>query len=532
MDDEDDADEETAAFNDAIKAATAASSSSPTQDPQPDQQADDLSPSTKSRQHPGRQASISLQSKMRSTSFRQGPLLPAGLPEESADSIYRKQSLKIEELERENTKLAKEAADGEARWRKSEEELEELRERAVDQTTNHDGDDQVTKLRAEIESLRRTQRQAVSAGRRSSISPDDSELRKELESRDSTISDLQLEISRLRSQLSSQTEGCETHGEQISALQSSLGRAEVNVRKLETELSDTKKALSRASEKAVVDGTERTSKDTKIRSLEKANESIKIERDDLTSKSEALEKKVDAMNKLHRETEERSNKKLTAAEAQARETQTLRARIETQEKEIGRLREAKKRTLSGSGGDEGLDELEDEERSRLERRVRELEGEVFDLRRGVWRDRRKEIQPGMTGDGDEFDDVDLSGSMPVSRRRSSTSRQSLGAGQTRHSGFTQVLNSGLAAFRGPTASPDTQKTRPRNDSLLQEFDDDEDAFDMNAFAMAQKEEEMRKMVEHVREVKRGLKQWVGWRLDLVDSRRGGGGIGVGEVFEI
>ena len=31
------------------------------------------------------------------------------------------------------------------------------------------------------------------------------------------------------------------------------------------------------------------------------------------------------------------------------------------------------------------------------------------------------------------------------------------------------------------------------------------------------------MVEYVREVKRGLKQWKGWRLDLVDARRGEGG---------
>jgi hypothetical protein len=40
------------------------------------------------------------------------------------------------------------------------------------------------------------------------------------------------------------------------------------------------------------------------------------------------------------------------------------------------------------------------------------------------------------------------------------------------------------------------------------------------------------MVEHVREVKRKLKDWQGWRLDLVDVRRGGGGFGIGEIFEV
>jgi hypothetical protein len=35
--------------------------------------------------------------------------------------------------------------------------------------------------------------------------------------------------------------------------------------------------------------------------------------------------------------------------------------------------------------DEGVDELEDEERKRLEAKVRELETDVFELRRGVAR---------------------------------------------------------------------------------------------------------------------------------------------------
>jgi hypothetical protein len=41
-------------------------------------------------------------------------------------------------------------------------------------------------------------------------------------------------------------------------------------------------------------------------------------------------------------------------------------------------------------------------------------------------------------------------------------------------------------------------------------------------------------VEWVREVKRKLRDWNGWRLDLVDSRAGveGAGVGMGEIFEI
>jgi len=82
----------------------------------------------------GRQPSLSLQSKMRSSSFRQssgGPLSPGygfSPDGETAPDIFRKQALKIDELEKDNKRLAKEASDGEKRWRKAEEELEDLRE--------------------------------------------------------------------------------------------------------------------------------------------------------------------------------------------------------------------------------------------------------------------------------------------------------------------------------------------------------------------------------------------------------------------
>lgn len=79
-------------------------------------------------------ASLAEQSKLRSSSFRRGsvtsPLSPGASPPdgETAADIYRKQAARIEELERENKKLGKEAADAEKRWKKAEEELEDLRE--------------------------------------------------------------------------------------------------------------------------------------------------------------------------------------------------------------------------------------------------------------------------------------------------------------------------------------------------------------------------------------------------------------------
>lgn len=90
-----------------------------------------------------RNPSLSLQSKMRSSSFRKGsvsglqspsgPITPGFGPDgDSASSIYLKQAAKIDELEKENKRLAKEATDGERRYKKAEEELEVLREAETD----------------------------------------------------------------------------------------------------------------------------------------------------------------------------------------------------------------------------------------------------------------------------------------------------------------------------------------------------------------------------------------------------------------
>jgi hypothetical protein len=83
--------------------------------------------------------SASTESKMRSASFRAasmsggGPLSPtsSGFPlgeGETAADIYRKQVARIEDLEKENKRLAKEATDSDKRWQKAEETLADLRE--------------------------------------------------------------------------------------------------------------------------------------------------------------------------------------------------------------------------------------------------------------------------------------------------------------------------------------------------------------------------------------------------------------------
>jgi hypothetical protein len=95
---------------------------------------------------------------MRSSSFRQssgGPLSPGygfSPDGETAPDIFRKQALKIEELEKENKRLAKEASDGEKRWKKAEEELEDLRE-AEDDSSKTKAASPVSRSSGELEKL-------------------------------------------------------------------------------------------------------------------------------------------------------------------------------------------------------------------------------------------------------------------------------------------------------------------------------------------------------------------------------------------
>ncbi|KAL5047650.1 hypothetical protein BDW71DRAFT_40414 [Aspergillus fruticulosus] len=542
-----------------------------------------------------RQPSLSIQSKMRSSSFRkssvsQGSSIPLtspsamlkspSLPPLSADGeavqeVYRKQSGRIEELEKENKRLEKEVEEVTARFKKTEDQLEDLREANVDVTElkeklriAEEKVDGVEELKAEISSLQR-QLQTRSHRNNASISvpgPSESpptDLVQELESKSAAMEAMELEISNLRAQVTEKS----ALESQITALEEELSRRENALEQSQRELKDAKNALTRASEKAVKEGVEKTSTETLIKNLQRETEELKQERTEAEKKIDTLEKKLQAMSNLHKESEARHQAKLRESEKAEKEAASLRKKLASTENENLRLKEEqetlRKREATASGGadDDALDELEDEERSRLQRRIRELEGEVFDLRRGVWQEKRQELQPGPeayapdssyeynpdAAAANAFDDVDLIGGSPEhSRRRSMAQKQH----QQQHSSLSAVLSSGIAAFTGSN-SPFYSHSHSQSPShthghgsghphaargsleLLSE-ENLEDEFDEAEFARAQAEEEARKRVEWVREIKRQLRNWKGWRLDLVDSRAGaeGAGVGMGEIFEI
>jgi len=354
------------------------------------------------------------------------------------------------------------------------------------------------------------------------------DLEAQLASKSNTIESLELELSKLHNQLTTAQSANDSHVSRIAALETQLEKANHSADSTAKELADLKKNLERASERAVAEGSSRSSAETRLAQLEAELGTAKRAADEATRRAEILEKKIETLTTLRRESDARSQAKVAEMQKQDREAKELRARVTALGNENTRLRDevARRRKLEAEGDDAGLEELEDEERMKMLSRIRALEEEVFELRRGVWREKRRDLQPGFDDGAGGFDDVDLTAS-------SSSQWRSHGSpGGQRGSTFQDVINSGISAFTGGNRRASIgagakQSHPPRKQSLgLLSEDGDEFEFDEEAFRLAQ-EEEAKKRVERIKEVKRGLKKWDGWRCDLVDVRSTKGG-----VFEI
>ena len=482
-----------------------------------------------------RQTSLSIQSKMRSSSFRHstGPISPNLVfsPEENtAPDIYRKQAARIEELEKENKRLGKEVSDGERRWKKAEDELEDLREAEGDDpkssTTRTGSSAEVEKLKGELISLQRQNAQLQARSRHSSSpsisNTQTSDLESALRSKTTTIESMEIELSTLRAQLERISSGTSLEREQIAALEDKLARSERAAETAQRELGDLKRNLERTTEKAVKEGSERTSAETRVRTLEKEREESKKRAGEAEKKAEGLEKKVEALTQLHRENDSRAQGVRREREGLEREVAELKSKLSKLEEENGKLKSEKekwKKREEGGADDDAVEEMEDEERQKLEKRVRELESEVHDLRKGVYDRERVRMEGGdELGSPTRFTDVDLGGGSYLngSNRRSVHTG---GGGK----GFSDLLASGFNAITGAGGNANGADA-----GLLE--DEGEMDFDEDAFRRAQ-EEEAKRRLERVKEVKRSLRNWESWRLDLVEERRAVVE-GVGEIFEI
>jgi DNA repair exonuclease SbcCD ATPase subunit len=119
------------------------------------------------REAHARQPSLSVQSKIRSSSFRNSisstvspgsaikspPLPPLAPDDEQIHEVFRKQAARLEDLEKENKRLEKEFNNANTRRQKAEDQLEELRESSVEVIELKDRLAKAEKQVAELETL-------------------------------------------------------------------------------------------------------------------------------------------------------------------------------------------------------------------------------------------------------------------------------------------------------------------------------------------------------------------------------------------
>ncbi|KAK3640990.1 hypothetical protein LTR56_011640 [Elasticomyces elasticus] len=462
---------------------------------------------------PERQSSVSKQSRQRSESFRQGAPSPAATdskgPGSEVQDLYKKQAARIEELERENSVYKSQQEEGAARLVKVEEELESLREGSSDVAELKTKAKDAERLSNELAATKRelTQAQQASKGGNRRVSGASLDVSHELASKTSTIESLELELSNIRTQLLGVQSMLSERDTSIQDIEDRTKATETVAENYRQELEQLKVSMAFPSDETKEANDDPEALTKRIIILESDLRTANSNLDAAQARATSLEQKIEALTKMHRD---------------ATNTSTAK------DKELSELRNQLKRRDRPSHVHNASDfELgeEETETGALQTRIRALEAENFDLRRGVWRDKRAELQPGMHDDGGaEYEDVDLNGNnVPHSpNMRGGVPRQ--------HSNFQDLITSGISAFTGRPRDPPTTQQQLRKQSMSLLSDDDDGEFDAEAFRLAQ-EEEGKRRIERVREVKRGLEGWRGWRVDLVESRKGGQ-VGGGEVFEV
>ncbi|GAB7366705.1 hypothetical protein MBLNU230_g0663t1 [Neophaeotheca triangularis] len=447
------------------------------------------------------------QSMQRSESFRKETAGPSAEVQE----LYRKQSARIAELEKENKSLQSQHEASTKRASKAEEELESAREASSDSDALHQKANEADKLKEELESTKRQLSQAqqkAGAGNRRQSTASPSDLSEQLASKTSAIENLEVEVSKLRNQIEALQQ---TNAEKDAAavdLEERTKAADVATESARHELEQLRLSMGPAAEEKdkSTDVADPEALQKRISLLESDVRTANTAADAASARASQLEDKITALTKLHREAATASQNK---------------------DVELGSLREKLRRRDAGShvrGGDADEFELggDETETGVLRKKIRELEAENYEIRSGQWRERRAELQPGMEGHDDGYEDVDLHAS---TGHRGSLPRQS--------STFQDVLTSGINAFTGRQPGRHGPLS-PRHERSMSEdlLDDDEGEFDEGAWRQAQ-EEEAKRRVERVKEIKRGLEQWRGYKVDLRGLRMGEmPGREVGGVFEV
>ncbi|KAK1009690.1 hypothetical protein LTR91_002831, partial [Friedmanniomyces endolithicus] len=334
---------------------------------------------------PERQPSVSMQSRQRSESFRQGapstiatdlklgggPLSP-GI---EVQDLYKKQAARIEELERENGAYKVQQEEGAARLAKAEEELDGLRKGSSDVADLRSRAKEAERLGTELAAAQRqlAQVQTAKSGNRrvSGAGPD---VGHELASKTSTIETLELELSNIRSQLLGLQGMLSERNTSIQDIEDRSKATEAVAENYRQELEQLKVSMAFPSDetKEANDNPEALTK--RITVLESDLRTANSNLDTAQHRASSLEQKIEALTKMHRDATQ-------ASSAKDKELTELRHQLRRRDKP-SHVRDA---------SDFELGEEEEAETGALQTRIRALEAENFDLRRGVWREKRAEL---------------------------------------------------------------------------------------------------------------------------------------------
>lgn len=150
---------------------------------------------------------------------------------------------------------------------------------------------------------------------------------------------------------------------------------------------------------------------------------------------------------------------------------------------------------------QGSDQLENEREMKMVKKIQDLEREIFELRNNVNLDHIHRPDHGISSDytsqNSKFTEVDLNAHSSLPQDPGQNGRGRLG----------NLISSGFSAITGTNSGTVDEITS--HDEILD--------FDEDAFRLAQ-EKQASDRIERVKVIKRTLKNWEGWRLDLVDAR--------------
>ena len=306
-----------------------------------------------------------------------------------------------------------------------------------------------------------------------------------LKSKEDIIESMEMEISKLRLDLEKSSKPLTDAQSRANILEGQLSEAERTNIVLRTQIDELKHKLEKAAGRLVSEGAARESAEAKLRAKDAQVEKLETTVKKLEMQNTSWEKDHGTLKHLYKETDSLAQ----SAQARAAKLESQNEQLDKRVKEL-RAIVTKREPGSMQSDDDMLDTLEEDDRSKMRLRIRELETLLEDFH----------SRTGSTNKGHHHQ-----------HRRKNSEK----------AGFTEVQFLGnFPAFED-------------DDDFLPSSEGEGDGGGGRVDpALARAEEENRRQ-QRTKEIKKGLEQWRGHRLDLTNvPGRGTWGAALGQMFEI